>query len=49
VAAVKEHGGDRKSKEVLNQVDNINLKETKGGTSPTYALRRLHKDRVIVY
>jgi len=38
VGAMPKHGGARE------QVDNINLK-TPGGTSPTYALRRLKRDR----
>ena len=45
VEQVKEHGGDRKSKEVSNQGDNITLKKEGRGTSPTYALRRLKRDR----
>ncbi len=36
------HGGDRRSPEARFQVDNINLKE--GGTSESYAIRRLKRD-----
>jgi hypothetical protein len=48
VEQVKEHGGDRKSKEVSNQVDNVNLKQTKGGNAPTYALRRSRFDEALI-
>lgn len=39
------HGGDRKSEEFQgNQVDNINLKATQGGTSQHYLLSRIARD-----
>ncbi len=42
----KEHGGTRVKS--TKQVDNINLKASKGGTSPTYALRRLKRDHPLL-
>jgi len=43
VEAEGKHGGDRRSEK--EQVDNVNLKLSKGGNAPTYALRRLKRDR----
>ena len=42
VGALSPPGGDRRSPEV--QVNNVNLK-TMGGNNPTYALKRLKRDR----
>lgn len=43
LAALKENGGDRRSAEF--QSDNITLKDGGRGTSETYILRRLKRDR----
>jgi hypothetical protein len=37
-----EHGGDRRSEEAQDQVDNVNSKD--GGNSESYAIRRLKRD-----
>jgi hypothetical protein len=43
-ATLGQHGGDRRSEQARDQVDNINLK-TQGGTSSNYTLARLRRDR----
>lgn len=46
-ACQRKPGGDQRSESVQTNVDNINIDSRPNGTSRSYALRRLRKDRPV--